>query len=80
MTTIEESKDMYKKNLQALVEANYQFLGFSYLQERYDYIQANGFKVYGAVITGPTKELLKLREEPGIYQVQLGDVELWNWE
>ncbi|MER1985147.1 MAG: anti sigma factor C-terminal domain-containing protein [Solibacillus sp.] len=80
LDTIEESKDMYQTNMQQLLETKHEFLGLSYLQERYDYIQANGFKVYGAVITGPTKELLKLRGEPGVYDVQLGDVELWNWE
>ena len=56
------------------------FLGFSYLEERYQYLQENGFQVYGAVVTGPTKEVLKLCSETGIHEEELGDVELWNWE
>ena len=43
----------------------------SYLEERYNYLQGKGFPVYGAVITGPTKELLKLREEADFIDVQV---------
>ncbi|MGG2084261.1 anti sigma factor C-terminal domain-containing protein [Lysinibacillus pakistanensis] len=56
------------------------FLGLSYLQERYDYLKKNGFQAYGAVVTGPTKELLKLKNIEGISNQKLGDVELWNWD
>lgn len=81
---MDESKDYYLTNLKEMLdkkESYYErFLGLSYLEERYEYIQSNGFEVYGAVVTGPTKELLKLRAENGIYQFQLGDVELWNWK
>ncbi|UIR32171.1 anti-sigma factor C-terminal domain-containing protein [Priestia flexa] len=31
------------------------------------------------VLTGPTKELLKLKNEPSITYSSLGEVELWNW-
>jgi len=48
------------------------------LQERYDYLKKNGFQVYGAVVTGPTKELLKLKNLEGISNEMLGDVELMN--
>lgn len=81
---IAESKDMLLSNMEELLTkgASYyeNFLGLTNLPERYDYLKSKGFKVYGAVVTGPTKELLKLREETGIHEVQLGDVELWNWE
>ncbi|RAV22918.1 anti-sigma factor [Paenibacillus contaminans] len=43
------------------------------------YIEQNGVKLYGAVVTGPVKELLKLREEPWITRLQVGEVRLWNW-
>jgi len=56
------------------------FLGLSHLQERYDYLKKNGFQAYGAVVTGPTKELLKLKNIEGISNQKLGDVELWNWD
>jgi len=49
------------------------------LDRRNDYLQKNGIKVYGVVVTGPTKELLKLRELPTIQRPALGDVALWNW-
>ena len=43
-------------------------------------IQDEGFTAYGAVVTGPVKELLKLKELETIQGVQLGEVELWNWD
>ncbi|MDH4616373.1 anti sigma factor C-terminal domain-containing protein [Brevibacillus sp. AY1] len=50
------------------------------IQERYQYLQENGVGIYGAVITGPTKELLKLKEETSITAAFLGQVDWWNWE
>lgn len=49
------------------------------LQERYDYLQENGVQVYGVVVTGPVKELLKLRELESAHSPALGEVQLWNW-
>ncbi len=43
------------------------------------YIEQNGVKLYGAVVTGPVKELMKLREEPWITHMRVGEVRLWNW-
>lgn len=56
------------------------FLGLYYLQERYDYLKKNGFTVYGAVVTGPVKELLKLKDVKEIRGAQLGEMDYWNWE
>lgn len=56
------------------------FLGLDHLQERYDYLQEYGFQVYGAVVTGPVKELLKLKDVEEIQGVQLGKLEYWNWD
>lgn len=43
------------------------------------YLEQNGVKLYGAVVTGPVKELLKLREAPWVSYLQVGEVRLWNW-
>lgn len=56
------------------------FLGLYYLQERYDYLKKNGFTVYGAVVTGPVKELLKLKDVKEIRGAQLGEMDYWNWK
>lgn len=50
-----------------------------YFSQRYEYIKKNGVEIYGVVVTGPTKELLKLKDSPHIRFASLGRVELWNW-
>lgn len=81
--SIEESKKLMLKNMGDILaksEKYYQrFLGITDLKEQFEYIQQEGFVVYGAVVTGPVKELLKLKDEPFIRGPQLGEVELWNW-
>ena len=83
-SNIEESKRMMLKNMEELLAMNKSYyerlLGLSALQEQYAYIQEEGFTAYGAVVTGPVKELLKLKELETIQGVQLGEVELWNWD
>ena len=49
------------------------------IPERYDYVQENGLRVYGVVVTGPTRELLKLKELETIHSPALGEIRLWNW-
>lgn len=49
------------------------------LDKRYQYVKDNGVKVYGMVITGPSKELLKLQNSPHVRYATLGDIEIWNW-
>lgn len=49
------------------------------LNKRYKYVKDNGVKVYGIVITGPSKELLKLQNSPHVRYATLGDIEVWNW-
>ncbi|PEU25072.1 sigma-M negative effector [Bacillus wiedmannii] len=49
------------------------------LDKRYQYVKDNGVKVYGIVITGPSKELLKLQNSPNVRYATLGDIEVWNW-
>jgi hypothetical protein len=55
------------------------FLGLTHLEERYNYLRNEGFQVYGAVVTGPVKELLKLKENEQIQGAKLGDMAYWNW-
>ncbi|TDF87890.1 anti-sigma factor [Paenibacillus piri] len=52
---------------------------FTNIDKAADYIGTNGVKLYGAVVTGPVKELLKLREEPWVRNLGVGEVRLWNW-
>jgi len=49
------------------------------LQERIDYVREHGVRSYGIVVTGPTKELLKLREQPHVTRPALGETDWWNW-
>ena len=42
-------------------------------------LENNGFVHYGAVITGPTKEVLNLQEEAWVAALQVDEVRLWNW-
>lgn len=50
------------------------------LEQRYAFLQKNGVKIYGAVLTGPTKELLKLQEEKEINSPFVGAIDWWNWD
>lgn len=43
------------------------------------YLEEHGVQLYGAVVTGPVKELLKLKETPWIRNIRVGEVRLWNW-
>lgn len=49
------------------------------ISERHEYIIQNGINVYGVVITGPVKELLRLEDAPFITAPALGEIRLWNW-
>lgn len=48
--------------------------------QRLAYLKNNGVLVYGASVTGPVRELEKLKEQPGFHSFGLGRVEIWNWE
>ncbi|MGD6853937.1 anti-sigma factor C-terminal domain-containing protein [Bacillus infantis] len=49
------------------------------LKAKIDYIEENGVRLYGAVVTGPSKELLKLKEEDWVGSAKIGEKRLWNW-
>lgn len=43
------------------------------------YLEKNDISHHGVVITGPTKEVLSLKEEEWIGAIQVDEVALWNW-
>ncbi|AIQ34309.1 hypothetical protein R50345_06570 [Paenibacillus sp. FSL R5-0345] len=50
------------------------------LDDSISYLEKNGVRLYGAVVTGPVKELLKLKEETWVSDLHVGEVRLWNWQ
>lgn len=80
---VSESEQLMLSNMQTMLGEKKKLaetlLGTNHLQERYDYLTENGFQAYGAIITGPVKELLKLEEVEQITSVQLGEIQYWNW-
>jgi hypothetical protein len=54
--------------------------GFLNLEERLNYLENNDILHYGAVITGPTKEILELQDEPLIAALEVDEVAFWNWD
>lgn len=50
------------------------------LQEVLNYVDKNGVKILGVAITGPTKEILKLREDNLVRRIIVGESRLWNWD
>ncbi|MEC5423924.1 anti-sigma factor [Virgibacillus sp. C22-A2] len=50
------------------------------LSERIDYLEKSGFQHYGVVITGPTKEVLKLKNESWVGELKVDEVSFWNWD
>jgi Sigma factor regulator C-terminal len=48
-------------------------------QHRLAYLKEHGVQVYGAVVTGPVRELEKLRQEAGFHEFGLGRIAVWNW-
>ncbi|MBS4209028.1 anti-sigma factor [Bacillus sp. FJAT-50079] len=50
-----------------------------HLEERLNYVEKNGINHYGIVVTGPTKEILALKDDPFISYIQVDEVDFWNW-
>ncbi|MDG5788223.1 anti sigma factor C-terminal domain-containing protein [Evansella sp. AB-P1] len=82
--TLEENRQFMIENMERLYEDDPKLaeavFHTSYFEERLNYLKENDFQVYGAVVTGPTKELLKLKGIEEIRGVQLGEIDYWNWE
>ncbi|MFJ8066819.1 anti sigma factor C-terminal domain-containing protein [Psychrobacillus sp. NPDC096426] len=83
-SSVEDSEKAMLDNMQMMLKDNKKLaevlLNTQNLQERYDYLHDEGFQAYGAVVTGPVKELLKLKDIKEIRSVQLGEITYWNWE
>ena len=50
-----------------------------HLEDRIAYMKENGVNMFGVVVTGPTKEILKLKDEQWVGGMKVGEVRLWNW-
>ncbi|MRH41380.1 hypothetical protein GH741_01675 [Aquibacillus halophilus] len=61
-------------------KANNLIFGELNLAQRIEYLETNGFNHYGVVITGPTKEVLKLKEEQWVGEIEVDEVAFWNWQ
>ncbi|WP_223702956.1 anti sigma factor C-terminal domain-containing protein [Sutcliffiella deserti] len=44
-----------------------------------EHLETNGISHYGVVLTGPSKELLALKDEEWVGLIDVDVVELWNW-
>ncbi|MBT2763281.1 anti sigma factor C-terminal domain-containing protein [Paenibacillus sp. ISL-20] len=58
---------------------NIKYNGVDEDTKRLAYLKKNGVQVYGATVTGPVRELEKLKEEQGFWGFRLGRIEVWNW-
>lgn len=75
---LEKSADQLIPDVEWLIDEG------RYAEEKIDvkrlaYLKTNGIQVYGAVVTGPIRELEKLQQEKDFFHFQLGRVEIWNW-
>lgn len=48
-------------------------------QQRLAYMKKHGIQVYGAVVTGPVRELEKLKDVSSLSNFGLGQIEVWDW-
>lgn len=76
--TLEESIDQFYQDMEWLIN-NGHYNARDIDQKRLDYIRENGMQVYGAVVTGPIREVEKLMEEEQFHQFGLGGIEVWSW-
>lgn len=57
---------------------NYPFMSIK-PNEIKQYTDEYGINLYGVVITGPTKELLKFKDDENVIYAHVGQSALWNW-
>lgn len=50
------------------------------IEEQLAYLNDNGIKHHGVVVTGPMKGLSKLQNEEFINAVAIAEVGFWNWD
>ncbi|MED0827902.1 anti-sigma factor [Bacillus pacificus] len=49
------------------------------LSKRISFLEKNGIKTYGVVVTGPKAEVEKLMSHEKVRKLKVGEVRLWNW-
>ncbi|MGG0291006.1 anti-sigma factor [Bacillus pacificus] len=49
------------------------------LPKRISFLEKNGVKTYGAVVTGPKAEVEKLMSHEKVRKLKVGEARLWNW-
>lgn len=81
-----QSEGTMQEQIQAMMSdlewmtSNLSYNGVDWDQRRLAYLKKNGVQVYGAVVTGPVRELQKITENPEFRHVHLNRVEIWNWD
>lgn len=76
---VKMSADQMIKDLEWLT-SRVSYNGADEDKQRLAYLKSNGIQVFGAVVTGPVRELEKLGQVPGLRDFRLGRIEVWNWE
>ena len=79
LDTIGEDKENMLKNMSDMLNEPLKLIDIDHLPDRYEFLKEEGFSVYGATVTGPVKELLKLKEIPQVHNAKVTDVSYWNW-
>ncbi|QDP39849.1 anti sigma factor C-terminal domain-containing protein [Radiobacillus deserti] len=75
---LQQSIESFYDDMKWLVEhGNYPNKGID--QKRLAYLNEHEMKVFGAIVTGPIREIEKLKDEEKFHQFQLGGIEVWNW-
>ncbi|UNK19174.1 anti-sigma factor C-terminal domain-containing protein [Paenibacillus sp. N3/727] len=73
------AEEQLMKDLEWLT-SHVNYYGVNEDKQRLSYLKQNGIQVYGATVTGPARELEKLRQVPEFRRFGLGRVEVWNWD
>ena len=76
---LEGALEQFPKDLQWLVDRG-GYYEAEYDEQRLEYIKENPIRVFGAVVTGPIREIERLVEEERFHQFHLGEIEVWNWQ
>ncbi|QTM99750.1 hypothetical protein ERJ70_10825 [Sediminibacillus dalangtanensis] len=76
--SLAEAEKQLIQDLEWLTEHG-RYYGREIDQKRLEYLNEHGIQVIGAVVTGPVREMEKLEQEEQLYQLQLGGIEVWNW-
>lgn len=75
---LEDALKQFPKDLEWLVEHG-GYYEAEYDKQRLEYIKENPIRVFGAIVTGPVREIEKLAEDERFHQFHIGGIEVWNW-